>query len=118
MTSTFDVRPLELSESNFLLRRIRIVRLTNTLNEWVKERLLVTPSLGLWTIRYSLYSLAISAGGWGSGKDRLTSIRLTEPQTNALERISKRDDRSVSWLIRKAIDEFVKWDHEKAKSSS
>ncbi|MGH9771004.1 MAG: hypothetical protein ACRD4Q_04800 [Candidatus Acidiferrales bacterium] len=32
-----------------------------------------------------------------------------------MERISKRDDRSVSWLIRKAIDELVQRDREKPK---
>jgi hypothetical protein len=46
-------------------------------------------------------------------KDKLTSIRLTGAQIKALEKIGKRDDRSVSWLIRKAIDGLVKQDKEK-----
>lgn len=36
-----------------------------------------------------------------------TSIRLSEAQTEALDEIGKRDDRSRSWLIRKAVDEFI-----------
>jgi predicted transcriptional regulator len=39
--------------------------------------------------------------------DTATSIRLSEAQTDALAMIGKRDDRSRSWLIRRAIDEFI-----------
>lgn len=36
-----------------------------------------------------------------------TSIRLTEEQAQALDEIGEREDRDRSWLIRKAIDEFI-----------
>lgn len=39
--------------------------------------------------------------------DTVTSVRLSEAQTKALDAIGKRDDRSRSWLIRKAVDEFI-----------
>jgi predicted transcriptional regulator len=39
---------------------------------------------------------------------KLTAVRLEPQQVKALEKIGKREDRSVSWLIRKAIDEFLK----------
>jgi hypothetical protein len=41
-------------------------------------------------------------------KRKLTAIRLDKTQLAALEKIAKREDRSTSWLIRKAIDEFLK----------
>jgi predicted transcriptional regulator len=41
-------------------------------------------------------------------KEKLTSLRIPGKQYEALERIAKRDDRSIAWLIRKAIEEFVK----------
>jgi predicted transcriptional regulator len=41
-------------------------------------------------------------------KEIITSVRLTEQQVKALEKIGKHEDRSVSWLIRKAIDELIK----------
>lgn len=40
-------------------------------------------------------------------KQHATSIRLTDEQAKALDEIGKREDRSRSWLIRKAIDEFI-----------
>jgi predicted transcriptional regulator len=43
-------------------------------------------------------------------KENVTTVRLTDTQTKALEQIGKRDDRSVSWLIRKAIDELIQRD--------
>jgi predicted transcriptional regulator len=41
-------------------------------------------------------------------KRKLTAIRLDPEQVKALERMGKSADRPVSWLIRKAIDEFLK----------
>ena len=38
----------------------------------------------------------------------LTAIRLELKQLAELERIAKREDRAVSYLIRKAIDEYIK----------
>jgi len=43
---------------------------------------------------------------------KLTAVRLEPQQVKALEKIGKREDRSVSWLIRRAIDEFLK--HERS----
>jgi predicted transcriptional regulator len=39
--------------------------------------------------------------------DSPTSFRLSEAQADALDKIGKRDERSRSWLIRKAIDEYI-----------
>lgn len=39
--------------------------------------------------------------------DTVTSVRLTAEQTEALDAIGARDDRSRSWLIRKAVDEYI-----------
>lgn len=36
-----------------------------------------------------------------------TSIRLTLEQEQALEEIGKREDLSRSWLIRRAVDEYI-----------
>jgi len=41
-------------------------------------------------------------------KKKLTAIRLKPEQVKKLEKLSSREDLSVSWLIRKAIDEFLK----------
>jgi predicted transcriptional regulator len=41
-------------------------------------------------------------------KKQLTAIRLKPEQVKQLERIATREDVPVSWLIRKAIDEFLK----------
>jgi predicted transcriptional regulator len=35
------------------------------------------------------------------------SLRLTEDQRRRLEQIAQRKDRDVSYLIRKAIDEYI-----------
>jgi predicted transcriptional regulator len=40
----------------------------------------------------------------------LTAIRLDPKQLRELERIAKRDDRAVSYVIRKAIDEYIRKD--------
>jgi predicted transcriptional regulator len=39
---------------------------------------------------------------------KLTAVRLKPEQLEKLEKISVREDLPVSWLIRKAIDEFLK----------
>jgi predicted transcriptional regulator len=39
---------------------------------------------------------------------KLTAVRLKPEQVKKLERIAVREDLPVSWLIRKAIDEFLK----------
>jgi len=39
---------------------------------------------------------------------KLVAIRLDPEQIRALERMGQQEDRPVSWLIRKAIDEFLK----------
>jgi hypothetical protein len=41
-------------------------------------------------------------------KKKLTAIRLKPEQVEKLEKMSAREDVPVSWLIRKAIDEFLK----------
>jgi predicted transcriptional regulator len=41
-------------------------------------------------------------------RKKLTAVRLKPEQVKKLERIAVREDVPVSWLIRKAIDEFLK----------
>lgn len=41
---------------------------------------------------------------------KLTAIRLDANQLAELERIAKREDRAVSYIIRKAIDEYIRKD--------
>jgi len=41
-------------------------------------------------------------------RKKLTAIRLKPEQVEKLEKIAFREDVPVSWLIRKAIDEFLK----------
>ena len=41
-------------------------------------------------------------------RKKLTAIRLKPEQLQKLEKLSVREEVSVSWLIRKAIDEFLK----------
>jgi len=41
-------------------------------------------------------------------RKKLTAIRLKPEQLQKLEKIAVREDVAVSWLIRKAIDEFLK----------
>jgi predicted transcriptional regulator len=41
-------------------------------------------------------------------KKKLAAVRLKPEQLEKLEKISVREDLPVSWLIRKAIDEFLK----------
>jgi predicted transcriptional regulator len=39
---------------------------------------------------------------------KLTAVRLKPEQLKKLEKIAVREDLPVSWLIRKAIDEYLK----------
>jgi len=41
-------------------------------------------------------------------RKKLTAIRLKPEQVQKLDKIARREDVPVSWLIRKAIDEFLK----------
>ena len=41
-------------------------------------------------------------------RKKLTGVRLKPEQVKKLEKIAVREDLPVSWLIRKAIDEFLK----------
>jgi predicted transcriptional regulator len=41
-------------------------------------------------------------------RKKLTAIRLKPEQIKQLEKIAVREDVPASWLIRKAIDEFLK----------
>jgi len=41
-------------------------------------------------------------------RKKLTAVRLKPEQIKRLEKIAHREDVPVSWLIRKAIDEFLK----------
>jgi predicted transcriptional regulator len=41
-------------------------------------------------------------------RKKLTAIRLKPEQVEKLEKLSVQEDVPVSWLIRKAIDEFLK----------
>jgi predicted transcriptional regulator len=43
-------------------------------------------------------------------KDKLIALRLESKILRRLEAIGKREDRAVSWLIRKAINEFLNRD--------
>jgi predicted DNA-binding protein len=44
---------------------------------------------------------------------KLTGIRMNPGQWERLEQIGAKLDRPVSWLIRKAIDEFIERNEEK-----
>jgi predicted transcriptional regulator len=41
-------------------------------------------------------------------KRKLIAIRLDPEQIKALDKMSQQEDRPMSWLIRKAIDQFLK----------
>jgi len=41
-------------------------------------------------------------------RKKLTAIRLKPEQVQKLDKIARREDVPVSWLIRRAIDEFLK----------
>jgi predicted transcriptional regulator len=41
-------------------------------------------------------------------RKKLTAIRLKPEQIKKLDKIARREDLPVSWLIRRAIDEFLK----------
>jgi len=41
-------------------------------------------------------------------RKKLMAVRLKPEQVQKLEKIARREDVPVSWLIRRAIDEFLK----------
>ena len=41
-------------------------------------------------------------------KDKLFTVRLDVETFESLEKIGKRDDRTMAYLVRKAIEEFIK----------
>jgi predicted transcriptional regulator len=41
-------------------------------------------------------------------RKKLTAVRLKPEQLRKLEKIAVREDLPISWLIRRAIDEFLK----------
>jgi predicted transcriptional regulator len=41
-------------------------------------------------------------------RKKLTAVRLKPEQVEKLEKIAVREDLPVSWLIRRAIDEYLK----------
>jgi predicted transcriptional regulator len=41
-------------------------------------------------------------------KGALVALRISTAQRQALRKLALRQDRSISWLIRKAIEEFLK----------
>jgi predicted transcriptional regulator len=41
-------------------------------------------------------------------RKKLTAVRLKPEQLQKLEKIAVREDVPISWLIRRAIDEFLK----------
>ncbi|MCR5291233.1 MAG: ribbon-helix-helix domain-containing protein [Treponema sp.] len=49
-----------------------------------------------------------------SGDYRVTTIRLLEDQLEALNEIAEKEDRSVNWIIRQAIGEYLE-NHKKGK---
>ena len=40
-------------------------------------------------------------------KEKLTAVRLTQKQFDALAALARKEDRSVAWLIRKAITDML-----------
>lgn len=38
----------------------------------------------------------------------LKSIKFTEKQLQDLKKIAERDDRTLNWLVRNAVDRFIK----------
>ena len=47
----------------------------------------------------------------------LTSIRLDPDQQTALVKIAQRERRTTAWLIREAVDQFLKRDAAKQKAT-
>jgi predicted transcriptional regulator len=41
-------------------------------------------------------------------ENKLVALRISTTQLQMLKKMALRDDRSISWLIRKAIEEFLK----------
>ncbi len=54
-----------------------------------------------WTVVPRCYTLVLM-------QKKLTAIRLKPEQVQKLDKIARREDVPVSWLIRRAIDEFLK----------
>jgi predicted transcriptional regulator len=42
-----------------------------------------------------------------AGQTRMVCTRFSQETLAALERMAKEQDRSISWLVRKAVDGFV-----------
>ena len=49
-----------------------------------------------------------------TGDYKVTTIRLLEDQLKSLNDIAEREDRSVNWIIRQAISEYLE-NHKKSK---
>lgn len=47
----------------------------------------------------------------------LTSIRLNPEQMTALVKIGQRERRTVAWLIRESVSEFIERDSEKVRGT-
>lgn len=47
-----------------------------------------------------------------------TSVRLTDQQIEALDEIAEREERSRSWLISKAVDEYIARDKKSRKTTT
>lgn len=41
-------------------------------------------------------------------KDTSVTIRIESVLLRKLERIARRDDRSIGWIVRRAVEEYVK----------
>ena len=50
-------------------------------------------------------------------RKKLTALRMDKDHYARLEKIGQREDRPVSWLIRKAIEEFLKREEKKTQPS-
>jgi predicted transcriptional regulator len=42
-----------------------------------------------------------------ANKDKMSAIRLETDQYEQLQKLGEQQDRPVSWLIRKAVEEFL-----------
>jgi hypothetical protein len=51
-------------------------------------------------------------------KDSIIALRIEKPKLKQLLRIAKKHDRSVSWLVRKAIDRLLKEDSRAGKDQT
>jgi hypothetical protein len=48
---------------------------------------------------------------WSTMKEAHVVVRIEPKQLEKLKRMAKKDDRSISWLIRKAIDRLLEGKH-------